>query len=212
MATCEARVAGANTLSAHHSCPAWDDDVNDDILKKYNTKYLSGIAKRLKQGKQGGYSDICNIFTKDELVRFSYSQDLETYYQTGPGYDVVRSVGANLFNASVKLLKESEVQDQKVWLSFTHDTDILNYLTTIGIIDDKNNLTAEYCSIHGQHFPQILVRSSRCSCLHRKFQCSNDTYVRYVINDAVVPIGKPVLTGPGFSCEINDFYDYAERE
>ncbi|CAI4242363.1 BAM_G0000880.mRNA.1.CDS.1 [Saccharomyces cerevisiae] len=42
-----------------------------------------------------------------------------------------------VFNASVKLLKESEVQDQKVWLSFTHDTDILNYLTTIGIIDDK---------------------------------------------------------------------------
>nr|CAI6471098.1 AKR_HP1_G0022370.mRNA.1.CDS.1 [Saccharomyces cerevisiae] len=127
-----------------------------------------GIAKRLNKENKGlnltssdattffawcayelnarGYSDICNIFTKDELVRFSYSQDLETYYQTGPGYDVVRSVGANLFNASVKLLKESEVQDQKVWLSFTHDTDILNYLTTIGIIDDKNNLTAEYVS------------------------------------------------------------------
>ncbi|CAI4546393.1 CQI_4a_G0025420.mRNA.1.CDS.1 [Saccharomyces cerevisiae] len=30
----EAESAGANTLSAHHSCPAWDDDVNDDILKK----------------------------------------------------------------------------------------------------------------------------------------------------------------------------------
>ncbi|CAI4236528.1 ADI_G0000140.mRNA.1.CDS.1 [Saccharomyces cerevisiae] len=29
----EAESAGANTLSAHHSCPAWDDDVNDDILK-----------------------------------------------------------------------------------------------------------------------------------------------------------------------------------
>ncbi|CAI4523724.1 BMB_G0021100.mRNA.1.CDS.1 [Saccharomyces cerevisiae] len=135
----EAESAGANTLSAHHSCPAWDDDVNDDILKKYDTKYLSGIAKRLNKENKGLNltSSDANIFLHDELVRFSYGQDLETYYQTGPGYDVVRSVGANLFNASVKLLKESEAQDQKVWLSFTHDTDILNYLTTIGIIDDK---------------------------------------------------------------------------
>ncbi|CAI4244339.1 CLN_G0001040.mRNA.1.CDS.1 [Saccharomyces cerevisiae] len=228
----EAESAGANTLSAHHSCPAWDDDVNDDILKKYNTKYLSGIAKRLNKENKGlnltssdattffawcayelnarGYSDICNIFTKDELVRFSYSQDLETYYQTGPGYDVVRSVGANLFNASVKLLKESEVQDQKVWLSFTHDTDILNYLTTIGIIDDKNNLTAEYVPFMGNTFHRSWYVPQGARVYTEKFQCSNDTYVRYVINDAVVPI-ETCSTGPGFSCEINDFYDYAEK-
>ncbi|QHB06665.1 hypothetical protein SCEN_A00990 [Saccharomyces cerevisiae] len=49
----EAESAGANTLSAHHSCPAWDDDVNDDILKKYDTKYLSGIAKRLNKENKG---------------------------------------------------------------------------------------------------------------------------------------------------------------
>ncbi|CAI4233534.1 BMC_2a_G0000040.mRNA.1.CDS.1 [Saccharomyces cerevisiae] len=186
----EAESAGANTLSAHHSCPAWDDDVNDDILKKYDTKYLSGIAKRLNKENKGlnltssdaniffawcayeinarGYSDICNIFTKDELVRFSYGQDLETYYQTGPGYDVVRSVGANLFNASVKLLKESEAQDQKVWLSFTHDTDILNYLTTIGIIDDKNNLTAEHVPFMDNTFHRSWYVPQGCSCLHRK--------------------------------------------
>ncbi|CAI4731172.1 AHG_G0047500.mRNA.1.CDS.1 [Saccharomyces cerevisiae] len=212
----EAESAGANTLSAHHSCPAWDDDVNDDILKKYDTKYLSGIAKRLNKGKQGfesdfkGYSDICNIFTKDELVRFSYGQDLETYYQTGPGYDVVRSVGANLFNASVKLLKESEVQDQKVWLSFTHDTDILNYLTTIGIIDDQNNLTAEHVPFMENTFHRSWYVPQGARVYTEKFQCSNDTYVRYVINDAVVPI-ETCSTGPGFSCEINDFYDYAEK-
>ncbi|CAI4235817.1 BDH_1b_G0000940.mRNA.1.CDS.1 [Saccharomyces cerevisiae] len=228
----EAESAGANTLSAHHSCPAWDDDVNDDILKKYDTKYLSGIAKRLNKENKGlnltssdantffawcayeinarGYSDICNIFTKDELVRFSYGQDLETYYQTGPGYDVVRSVGANLFNASVKLLKESEVQDQKVWLSFTHDTDILNYLTTIGIIDDKNNLTAEHVPFMDNTFHRSWYVPQGARVYTEKFQCSNDTYVRYVINDAVVPI-ETCSTGPGFSCEINDFYDYAEK-
>ncbi|CAI4549116.1 BAH_G0025070.mRNA.1.CDS.1 [Saccharomyces cerevisiae] len=174
----EAESAGANTLSAHHSCAAWDDDVNDDILKKYDTKYLSGIAKRLNKENKG-----LNLTSSDATkllrVRFSYSQDLETYYQTGPGYDVVRSVGANLFNASVKLLKESEVQDQKVWLSFTHDTDILNYLTTIGIIDDKNNLTAEYVPFMGNTFHRSWYVPQGARVYTEKFQCSNDTYVRY---------------------------------
>ncbi|CAI4524246.1 CNB_1a_G0025450.mRNA.1.CDS.1 [Saccharomyces cerevisiae] len=203
----EAESAGANTLSAHHSCPAWDDDVNDDILKKYDTKYLSGIAKRLN--KENKVTSVTSS-PKDELVRFSYGQDLETYYQTGPGYDVVRSVGANLFNASVKLLKESEVQDQKVWLSFTHDTDILNYLTTIGIIDDQNNLTAEHVPFMENTFHRSWYVPQGARVYTEKFQCSNDTYVRYVINDAVVPI-ETCSTGPGFSCEINDFYGYAEK-
>ncbi|CAI6455425.1 BBF_HP2_G0025840.mRNA.1.CDS.1 [Saccharomyces cerevisiae] len=180
----EAESAGANTLSAHHSCPAWDDDVNDDILKKYDTKYLSGIAKRLNKENKG-----LNLTSS---------------------YDVVRSVGANLFNASVKLLKESEVQDQKVWLSFTHDTDILNYLTTIGIIDDKNNLTAEHVPFMENTFHRSWYVPQGARVYTEKFQCSNDTYVRYVINDAVVPI-ETCSTGPGFSCEINDFYDYAEK-
>nr|CAI6379953.1 BPK_HP1_G0000030.mRNA.1.CDS.1 [Saccharomyces cerevisiae] len=43
-----------------------------------------------------------------------------------------------------------------------------------------------------------------------KFQCSNDTHVRYVINDAMVPI-ETCSTGPGSLCEINDFYGYAEK-
>ncbi|CAI4475164.1 ADI_G0018070.mRNA.1.CDS.1 [Saccharomyces cerevisiae] len=110
----------------------------------------------------------------------------------------------------VKLLKESEVQDQKVWLSFTHDTDILNYLTTIGIIDDQNNLTAEHVPFIENTFHRSWYVPQGARVYTEKFQCSNDTYVRYVINDAVVPI-ETCSTGPGFSCEINDFYGYAEK-
>ncbi|AJP86672.1 CIC_collapsed_G0002820.mRNA.1.CDS.1 [Saccharomyces cerevisiae] len=228
----EAMSAGANTLSAGNACPGWDEDANDDILDKYDTTYLDDIAKRLNKENKGlnltskdantlfawcayelnarGYSDVCDIFTEDELVRYSYGQDLVSFYQDGPGYDMIRSVGANLFNATLKLLKQSETQDLKVWLSFTHDTDILNYLTTAGIIDDKNNLTAEYVPFMGNTFHKSWYVPQGARVYTEKFQCSNDTYVRYVINDAVVPI-ETCSTGPGFSCEINDFYDYAEK-
>ena len=41
------------------------------------------------------------------------------------------------------------------------------------------------------------------------YDCGNSSYVRYVVNDAVVPI-QDCNEGPGFSCELKDFYKYAE--
>nr|CAI6489454.1 ADM_HP1_G0026070.mRNA.1.CDS.1 [Saccharomyces cerevisiae] len=62
----------------------------------------------------------------------------------------------------------------------------------------------------GKHFPQILVRSKVLVFTLKSSSVRMNTYVRYVINDAVVPI-ETCSTGPGFSCEINDFYGYAEK-
>ena len=189
--------AGANTLSAGYACPAWDEDANDDILEKYDTTYLDDIAKRLNKENKGlnltstdantlfawcayelnarGYSDVCDIFTKDELVRYSYGQDLVSFYQDGPGYDMIKSVGANLFNATLKLMKQSEMHDLKVWMNFLHDCDILNYLTTVGIIDDKNTLTADHVSFMNNTYRKSWYVPQGARFYTEKFQCSNDT-------------------------------------
>lgn len=131
--------AGANTLSAGYSCPAWNSEEHEDIINSYSTEYLDDIAARLSQENKGlnltqsdalllfswcayelnarGYSEICNVFTKEDLLRYSYQDDLTAYYQDGPGYPMIQAVGANYFNASLKLMKESEKLSQKVWLS-----------------------------------------------------------------------------------------------
>lgn len=45
----------------------------------------------------------------------------------------------------------------------------------------------------------------------QKFQCqNNNSYIRYVVNDAVIPL-ESCSSGPGFSCEAQDFYEYAEK-
>lgn len=226
----EEPIAGANTISAGYSCPAWNDSAFSNITDTYSETYLKNIAKRLNKENPGlnltssdaymlfswcafeisarGYSDVCDVFTQDELIRYSYSDDLANYYSDGPGYSMIKDVGSNLFNATVKLLQQSDELDQKVWLSFTHDTDILNYLTTIGLFDDGNPLNASSVPFRDHVFHKSWQVPMGARIYTQKFQCSNESYVRYVVNDAVIPI-ESCSSGPGFSCPEDDFYDYA---
>ncbi|SCU95651.1 LADA_0G16710g1_1 [Lachancea dasiensis] len=222
--------AGANTLSAGYACPAWDPDAYTEIIGNYSTKYLTDIAERLNNENRGlnltesdannlfswcayelnaqGYSDMCDVFTMEELIHYSYNDDLSSYYQDGPGYSMIQAVGANYFNASLKLLKESDRLDQKVWLSFTHDTDILNYLTTVGLFDDGHKLNATYVPFRNHVFHKSWIIPQGARVYTQKFQCDNESYVRYVVNDAVIPL-ESCSEGPGFSCKAENFYKYA---
>ncbi|CUS23011.1 LAQU0S08e00166g1_1 [Lachancea quebecensis] len=224
--------SGANNLSPGYSCPAWDADEFSEITDSFSTDYLKEISIRLNNENKGlnltssdatnlfawcafelnarGFSDVCNIFTREEFLNYAYQDDLESYYQDGPGNPMIQAVGTNLFNASVELLKQSEELSQRAWLSFTHDTDILNYLTTIGLFDDGKKLNATHVPFRDHVFHKSWMIPQGARVYTQKFQCQNDSYVRYVVNDAVIPI-ESCSSGPGFSCEIEEFYQYAEQ-
>ncbi|SCU77361.1 LANO_0A00166g1_1 [Lachancea nothofagi CBS 11611] len=224
--------AGANTLSPGYSCPAWNPDEYADIIDAFSTDFLKDIATRMNKENHGlnltksdaenlfswcayelnarGFSEICNLFTPEELIRYSYYDDLSSYYEDGPGYPMIQAVGANYLNASVKLLKESDDLDQKVWLSFTHDTDILNYLTTLGLFDDDKDLDPSTVPFRNHVFHKSWMIPQGARVYTQKYQCKNDSYIRYVVNDAVIPL-ENCSDGPGFSCEAEEFYDYANQ-
>lgn len=224
--------AGANTIAALNSCPAWNSSTYANVTDAYSSDYLEAISSRLNNENSGlnltsddalnlfswcafeinvrGYSDVCNVFTPDELVHFAYYDDLTSYYQMGPGYPLIQSVGANLFNASIKLLQESDTADQKAWMSFTHDTDIVNYMTTIGLFDNGVELDPSTIPFLGFIYHKSWMTPQGARLYTQKYQCSNESYVRYVLNDKVIPL-MACSDGPGFSCPINDFYEYAEN-
>ncbi|QLG74110.1 hypothetical protein HG535_0F06220 [Zygotorulaspora mrakii] len=154
--------SGANTLTPRHSCAKFNEDENEDYLATYSHDYLSNLSKRLNAENRGlnltrsdasnlfnwcsyelnvrGYSYMCDVFTEEELIHYSYQDDLESYYENGNGNSLGATAGAVLFNASVELLKESRELDQKAWLSFTHDSDLINYIAAVGLFDDGNRL------------------------------------------------------------------------
>lgn len=88
--------------------------------------------------------------------------------------------------------------------------DILNFLTTIDQFDDGKRLGATYFPFVSHVFYKSWNIPQGVRVYTRKFHCQNNFQVRYVMNDAVVSI-ESCSSGPGFSCKIKEFYQYAER-
>ncbi|SCU81143.1 LADA_0B11430g1_1 [Lachancea dasiensis] len=224
-------VSGANTLTPNKSCTVYNVTENIDVHSKFPDQYLSNIARRLNVPNNGldltradaenlffwcayeinvkGYSNMCNVFTPEELAYFSYSDDMISYYHHGPGNRLGPVVGSVSFNASLELLRQHESLDVKAWLSFTHDSNIINYLSSIGILNPTHALPADYIQFTNHVYHKSWMAPQGARIYTQLYHCSDNFYVRYVINDAVIPI-ESCSNGPGLSCELEDFIEFAQ--
>lgn len=223
---------GANSLTPASSCYTWDADERYDVLGNFSTQYLKDISSRLTKENKGlnitqkdvqllfqwcayeinvrGYSPMCEIFTEEDFIQYSYWNDLQGYYEDGPGNSVIKPIGSVLFNASVELLKQSDDLENKIWLNFAHDTDIENYLATVGLFDNGEELNSSYVPFRDHVYHKAWMVPMGARIYTEKFQCGNESFVRYIVNDAVIPI-ESCSSGPGFSCPMNDFIDYSNK-
>lgn len=224
--------SGYNTLTPRYACSNFNETENDEYVDTYSHKYLSNLAKRLNDENIGlnltksdatnlfdwcsyelnarGYSDICDVFTQEELVHYSYQDDLESYYENGNGNSLGATAGSVLFNASAELLRQSDELEQKVWLSFTHDSDLVNYIAAVGLFDDGHKLNASQVPFRDHVYRKSWIVPQGARIYTQQFKCSNQTYVRYVVNDVVIPI-ESCSSGPGFSCPSDGFFKYVEE-
>ena len=232
---------GANSLTPAYACGTWNESEGSEIIDQFNTNYLVDIANRINANNTGlnltqtdafnlfnwcafennvrGYSDMCNVFTMDELLKYSYYTDLESYYSDFEGCSVCRAIGSVPFNASVNLLTSNEEElHQKVWISFTHDTDLINYLSAVGLFDNGKPLTGKQMPFFEHIFRKAWIAPCGARLYTQKFSCNDNSmkqnntqsFVRYVLNDVVIPL-ETCNSGPGFSCELSDFVDYAQQ-
>ncbi|KAI5966883.1 uncharacterized protein KGF55_000292 [Candida pseudojiufengensis] len=223
----EADISGVNTLTPKHACPKYNSSANDKLVDKYDTTYLKTIAARLNKPNPGlnlsskevpslfkwcayeinvrGSSQFCDLFSNEEFIKYSYSQDLSKFYSNSMGNELTRVMGAPLLNASLELLKD-DTNSNKIWLSFSHDTDLELYHSALGLVLPKNNLTTDYIPFPNPYVHASIVPQG-ARIYTEKYQCGGDSYVRYIINDAVVPI-QTCADGPGFSCKLSEFEEY----
>ncbi|EGV62411.1 acid phosphatase [Yamadazyma tenuis] len=223
---------GFNTLTPRWGCTNYNSSANSAFVKEFPTDYLDTIVDRLVDENDGlnlttadiqsliqicgyelnakGASPFCELFTQDEYVTNSYQNDLSFYYSAGPGHNLTKYVGWVQLNASLALLKDDD-NEQKIWLSFIHDTDIELFHSALGLFDtieplpnDQVRFTDTY------HHIDPIPMGARV--ITEKFSYSNDgeSYVRFIINNSVKPI-KGCSSGPGFSCKLSDFEEYVEE-
>lgn len=210
-----------NNLTPINSCSNYNEDDFDtpDELKTYATGFISRMKAagnpnlKLKKGEVKrlieicayelnvkGSSQFCSLFTNEEFIRYEYYKDVKQYYTEGPGNKYAVAIGSVLLEASVKLLQEDN--DNKLWLSFTHNADIVNYLAAIGLFTEAEDFSLTDVQF-GKKFQRAKIVPQSARLALEKYNCDGTSYVRFILNDAVIPMDCSY--GPGFSCSLQDY-------
>lgn len=220
----------ANTLTPRYFCKSFNQSLHSDLINQYDKTYLQDILSRLTKDNpnlklttshiQGlflwvafeinvnGYSPFAKLFTLEEYIKNGYRNDIVNYYGTGPGNNITTVIGSPMVEAFLKLLQNNNNDDdRKIILTFTHDTDIEVYLSSMGLtVPSSNDIPIDHIPFPNPYnsaelFPQaarIYIEKLKCG------DNNNNHYIRFIVNDSVYPY-PGCNSGPGFTCEMNEF-------
>ncbi|KAH3662643.1 hypothetical protein OGATHE_004218 [Ogataea polymorpha] len=144
-----------------------------------------------------GKSDMCQALSMDAFQALQYQDDLQKFYQFGPGHNMSAVSGGLLANASAQLLQE----DRKVVFSFMHDNDLLTYFTALGLPTDTELSTEEIEFHRSFKTSEFIPQGARL--IIEKLNCSDSENVRFIVNDKVYPL-PGCSSGPGFTCPLEE--------
>lgn len=89
----------------------------------------------------------CAAFTKEDLKRLEYAEDLETYYKYGYGSELNQKIGCTLvkdmMDFFVKHTEHDEPQQPRAMIHFTEAPMVLMTLTAMGLHQDSVPLTGD---------------------------------------------------------------------
>ncbi|EXJ82244.1 hypothetical protein A1O3_06057 [Capronia epimyces CBS 606.96] len=154
------------------------------------------------------HSPWINAFTLDEWVAFGYVQSLSYYYCSGPGDHYQVAVGQVFANASLALFEAGPEHLSMSW-NFAHDAYITPVLAALGLDVPSSPLPNNTIPFPNPYNAADMVPMGGHLVLERltcnaTAMSSAGTFVRAVINEAVVPWPK-CQSGPGFSCPFSNF-------
>ncbi|KAL7273602.1 hypothetical protein RUND412_003527 [Rhizina undulata] len=241
----EAPDKAGDTLTPGDTCKNYVEDeqfghnYGYEMLYKFRATYLGDIAKRLEIQNPGfnfsdaevfsmqemcgfettvrGRSKWCDVFTKDEWLKFEYARDVIHYYRAGPGNKYAKAMGWLWLNATANLIQEGPESAGPLYFSFVHDGDIVPMLASLGLFEDAYDLTVDHVYSErkwktSQITPmggRILLERLSCPSSSPEID-ENEIYVRFNVNDGIVALDG-CSDGPGGSCSLNAFMEHVKR-
>ncbi|GMG32547.1 unnamed protein product [Ambrosiozyma monospora] len=210
----ESKDSGADTLTTGKSCKPYHKQSNYRPNKRYNPTFLHVEAARLNKVSPGyditsedvenlcalcafelntfGHSEVCQALSQETLVGFEYIRDTLLYY-TKANHPFTFILGSVYVNATLSLFESDKVpyNGQKIWVSFSHDTDLLYYLNSIGVLDyqlEDGDLSIDKIDFHRFFKTSELIPMGARIIVERLSDASDNKWVRVIVNGNVMPL------------------------
>jgi acid phosphatase len=177
-----------------------------------NFPYLCGFESQIT----GKTSPFCDVFTEEEIMQYEYRQDLRYYYGTGPGSYHNTSVMLPVIQGVIDILQSGpetplkgadngEAVVGKLTVAFTHDNQINQLVSSLGVFDLQPPLPADEMD-HDRIYVSSRNNPMRGTVAFERLNCDGTLYLRLMINDAVYPVAG-CSCGPGRSCPLDKYND-----
>ena len=171
-----------------------------------------------------GKSPWCDVFSREEWESFEYARDLMHFYRTGPGNIYSKTLGALWLNATGQIIAEGGLDTEGVnlppfYFSFTHDSDVVTILSTLGLFSDGPNTKLPNGRVEKNRswrMSQVVPMGGRI--VFERLSCSLDDtpnskgiFIRLNINDGIIAI-PGCAQGPGLSCPLKYFLSMLDEK
>lgn len=225
----ESPKSGGDSLTPDKGCGAYDKEYKHMNYHKFFHQFFAKALKRIQSQTSAAVtfqdvqnlmeicyfefntksdSQFCGIFNPDEHVAYGYTRALRYFYRNGPGNPNSANMGSVYANATVHLLNQEE-DVLPFYFSFSHDTHLNFFYALLGMFSDgQPDLPYKYMSATHPWVNSVLTPMGAHIAIE-KLSCEEDygqhgNYVRFVINDAVIPY-HGCQSGPGYSCPLSEF-------
>ncbi|EKG12413.1 Histidine phosphatase superfamily clade-2 [Macrophomina phaseolina MS6] len=176
----------------------------------------------------GKLSDFCGLFFDDEWKQYDYYQSLGKYYHYGAGDPLGPTQGVGYVNELIARLTNQPVEDHTstnrtldsdpatfpigpdhvLFADFSHDNDMTAIFFALGLYNDTKplNNTRLQTAEESEGYSASWTVPFAARLYVEKLACSGDTdeYVRFIVNDRVIPLSCADADG---KCKIDAFID-----
>ncbi len=221
----EKKSQGANTLTTGRSCKPYHK--KQGYIQKYKAKTMIEESNRLNRESPGfnvtsrdvinlirycafelnakGSSKVCEALSMGAFIEHEYMRDTELYY-TKANHPLTFTLGSVYVNATLQLLSEDpkEHRNQKVWASFSHDTDLLYFMNAIGIIENQESALPTDSIAFTRFFKtsELVPMGARIVIEQLRDNVHGEKLIKVLVNDAMIPL-KSCRDGPFFTCRLS---------
>ena len=169
-------------------------------------------------------SPFCNLFTEPEWVNFEYVQSLTKWSAFGHGNPLGPTQGIGFLNELYARLTGTRVRDatsvnftldndekhfplhRAIYLDFTHDNSMIPIFSAMGLYNEKLEAQRYQTPEESGGFTSAWVVPFAARAYIERMECCEDTYIRLIVNERVVPL-KGCQTDDLGRCSEEDFLE-----